>query len=79
MAPKEGVHHPTIPEKFDLVSKYAVEDAKPATFLVAAPFGRGRVVATGSWRMFVDGYMGDESVDNAKLFSNCVCWLLGVS
>ena len=79
MAPKEGVHHPTIPEKFDLVSKYAVEDAKPVPFLVAAPFGRGRVVATGSWRMFVDAYMDDESVDNAKLFSNCVCWLLGVS
>ena len=75
MAPKTGEPSNSIPEKFDIVYTYDVHDSRPATFLVATKNGNGRVVAGGSWRMFIDDYMKDDSVDNARLFRNCVDWL----
>ena len=78
MAPKTGERSVSNPEKFNIVYTYEVQELRPAPFFVATKYGNGRVVACGSWRMFVEDYMMDDSVDNARLFRNCVEWLCEV-
>lgn len=46
------------------------------TFLIAFRVGKGRVVAVGSWKIFQNEYVEDETVDNRTLLNNAVRWLL---
>jgi len=46
-----------------------------ASFLAAYCIGKGRVLAVGSFKLFLDLYIEDGTVDNGRLFDNAVKWL----
>ena len=57
------------------IQEYVVERKGPATFMAAQLYGNGRVVAIGSWKMFLNELVEDPMLDNARLFGNIVEWL----
>ncbi len=77
--PSRGEYSDLLEGKFEAIYEYNVYDSQPATFLVAQTFEKGHIVATGSWRMFINDYMQDSAVDNLRLFRHSVLWLLGGS
>ncbi len=77
LTPARGELNPVVPYKFDIIYKCDVDNTKQAVFAVACSYGKGCVVATGSWRMFINDYFEDRETDNDKLFLNSVRWLLG--
>ena len=54
---------------------YVLDRRGPGTFLSALQFGKGRVIAIGSWKMFLNEFMDHNEFDNAKLMANCINWL----
>ena len=78
MSPARGEYNDQFEDKFDVIYEYNVEETRSAIFLVAKPFGKGRVIATGTWRVFINDYMADPAVNNSRLFLNSALWLLDV-
>ena len=60
-----------------LIDDYVVQTRGHLPFLVALRAGLGRVVALGSWKIFLNDFVDDPQLDNKRLFRNCIRWLSG--
>jgi hypothetical protein len=54
---------------------YILDKRGPGAFLAALRYGKGRVVGIGSWKVFLNEFLENESLDNSKLLHNCITWL----
>lgn len=59
------------------VTDYILERHGAAPFLVASEHGRGRVLAIGSWKVFMNEFLEDDSLGNRTLLHNSINWLSG--
>jgi hypothetical protein len=44
-------------------------------FLIANKHGRGKFIGIGTWKIFLNAFIQNNSIDNKKLFQNCIRWL----
>jgi hypothetical protein len=54
---------------------YVLDRHASAHILVAFPYGAGRVVGIGSWKMFINELVEDKQSENLRLFRNLITWL----
>lgn len=47
-----------------ILQKYVVDKYDNPQFMVAIKYGKGRIVGIGSWKIFLDEFIEDESIDN---------------
>jgi hypothetical protein len=56
------------------LTEYIPDRRSPATFLIAKKYGAGRIVAIGSWKVFLNEFV-THYPDNLRLFNNIIGWL----
>lgn len=57
------------------LDSYVLDKFDSAPVLVALPYGAGKVVGIGSWKMLVNELVEDELSENMRLFRNLIRWL----
>ncbi len=57
------------------IEDYVIDKRATARFLVGLQYGAGRVLAIGSWKIFLNDFIHNETLDNGRLLSNAVSWL----
>jgi TIR domain len=57
------------------LTDYVPDHRAPAAILMALQAGRGRVVAVGSWKVFLNEFVNDKTFGNATLLYNTLSWL----
>jgi hypothetical protein len=58
------------------LTDYVLDKYANAPVLCACKYGNGRVVALGTWKVFINEMVEDDN-DNMKLFHNVISWLAG--
>ena len=58
-----------------MIDKYRDVGRGPAIVLAASR--TSKVIAAGSWKMFLDAFVDDPRYANGRLFQNIVGWLTG--
>ena len=58
------------------IESYVLDQIAPASYMVAIRHGKGRVVALGTWKVFLDELAEYPGTQNTVLFKNVVKWLL---
>lgn len=59
------------------IQDYLLDKQSPANFMVGLQHGKGRVLAIGSWKIFLNEFVQNEMLDNRSLFLNSISWLKG--
>lgn len=57
------------------LTDYIRDKRTNSTFMVAVRYGKGKVVGIGSWKIFLNEFINDISIDNKRFFKNIVIWL----
>jgi hypothetical protein len=57
------------------IQDYILDKRAQVCFMAGTSHGRGRVLAIGSWEVFVNEFTEDPPLDNEKLFQNSIIWL----
>lgn len=57
------------------IRDYYVDKHIAPQYMVALKHGLGKIIGIGSWKMFLNEFVDDPSLDNKKLFKNIIDWL----
>lgn len=57
------------------IQDYVLDKRAPACFMVGLQHGAGRILAIGSWKIFLNEFIHNEPFDNRILFQNAISWL----
>lgn len=57
------------------IDRYVLDHCAPGQFMVAVKYGAGKVVAIGTWKMFLNELVKSDDNRNGILFGNIVDWL----
>lgn len=60
--------------RLDQLTDYVLDKHANSPVLCACKYGKGRVVALGTWKVFINEMVEDDN-DNLKLFQNVIAWL----
>jgi hypothetical protein len=58
------------------IDKYLTDRHDSASFMAAVKHGDGKVVAVGSWKVFLNSFTKKEQFGNKRLFVNTIKWLV---
>lgn len=58
------------------IQDYVLDKRAQVCFMVGTSHGKGRVVAIGSWKIFLNEFTEAPALDNGRLFLNAISWLV---
>ncbi|MDZ4404568.1 toll/interleukin-1 receptor domain-containing protein [Prosthecobacter sp.] len=61
--------------KIQQIQDYVLDKRAPVCFAAGTSHGRGRVLAVGSWKTFLNEFTENPALDNGRLFQNAIAWL----